>query len=399
MSPSSRRVFLLGCLLLAVLVPLAGSWLRWDGLPPGFGIFPAQRAMTPAPVDAGYYGAGLMVVALLSAFLLVPRWFGFRPAPAPPAPPTVPLPAWFWAGAATMAASWAVMWVGPEGLARYTFVPLWWGLIVALDGAVHARTGGRSFLGADRGKLVALAAVSLAGWHLFEYWNYFVLSNWYYPHAGLLSPVGSFVWYSVSFTTVWPVCIEAYLLLAAVPALRARWAAGPAIAVPRAGLAAILGLGFGLQFAMGLFPQELFWAIWVAPMLIFGAALALAGCRTPLDDLAAGDWSRGVLMALGTFLLGFVWELWNFGSHAFRAGVATNPNYWRYDVPYFGVGHLFSEMPAMGYFGYLFFGVVVWLTWLVAAHVVGMPPELEPAAAEAPAAGGFIEVNGRLQPR
>lgn len=382
MSPPFRRSLLLICLVLAIVTPLAGSWIRWGGLPPGFGVFPAQRAMTPADLDPLYFGAGVLVVALLAAFLLAPRWFGFAAPERRPELVVGPLPAWFWGGAGVMAASWALMWFGPDLAARYTFVPLWWGFIVALDGLVYALDEGRSLLATGMAKMALIALVSLGGWHLFEYWNYFVLSNWYYPHADLLSPLGSFVWYSLSFTTVWPVCFEAYMVLMAIPALRLRWADGPAIALPRAALVVVLLTGFALQLLMGVFPQELFWGLWIAPLLIFGAALGLAGCWTPMTDIARGDWSRAVLMGLGTFLCGFVWEFWNFGSHAFRGGVATNPNYWYYDVPYFEAGFFFSQMPALGYFGYLFFGVVVWLTWLLAAHIFGLAPDFagEPTA-------------------
>ena len=177
MSPSLRRPFLLTCLILAILTPLAGAWAHWHGLPPGFGVFPAQRAMTPAGINGAYFGAGCLVVALIAAFLLAPRRFGFeRPTNVPEVVPG-PFPARFWVGSAVMALSWALMWFGPDVAARYTFVPLWWGFIVALDGLVYALTDGRSLLATDKAKMALIALVSLVGWHLFEYWNYFVLSN------------------------------------------------------------------------------------------------------------------------------------------------------------------------------------------------------------------------------
>jgi hypothetical protein len=42
----------------------------------------------------------------------------------------------------------------------------------------------------------------------------------------------------------------------------------------------------------------------------------------------------------------------------------TNPNYWRYDIPYVNVIHIFSEMPLLGYFGYIPFGVLVWQVFI-----------------------------------
>ncbi|NCN68001.1 MAG: mechanosensitive ion channel protein MscS, partial [Thiomicrospira sp.] len=46
-------------------------------------------------------------------------------------------------------------------------------------------------------------------------------------------------------------------------------------------------------------------------------------------------------------------------------------NYWVYDVPYVNVIHLFSEMPLEGYFGYLAFGLMVWLMFIWAGKVFG----------------------------
>jgi hypothetical protein len=42
----------------------------------------------------------------------------------------------------------------------------------------------------------------------------------------------------------------------------------------------------------------------------------------------------------------------------------TNPNYWQYNIPYVNVIHIFSEMPLLGYFGYIPFGVLVWQVFI-----------------------------------
>ena len=376
MSPALRKPFLFLCLLFATFLPLAGGWLKWDGLPPMYGEFPAQAVLPPPPAfNFWYYVAGVATVAVMVAFLLFPRLFGFKAPAETPRVQWGPLPGWFWPAVVVMVASWLLMWFAPPLAARFTFVPLWWGLIYALDGLVYALAGGRSLVSVRKHEMLILALVSVVGWFLYEYWNYFVLSNWYYPYAHLLTPFGNIVWFSLSYTTVWPVCFEMFMLLMALPAFRLRWADGPKVAVPTAVVAAFLVVGLALQFLIGVFPYELFWGLWIGSLLIFGCALVLAGCWTPFTPAAQGDWSRFVLMALGTFFVGFVWEFWNYGSQAWR-DAPVNPNYWIYDVPYFNVHHLpFSEMPALGYFGYLAFGMIVWVYWLMIAHLLDLDPD------------------------
>lgn len=375
MAHTWRRPFLLVCLILATFLPLAGGWLHWNGLPPGYGAFPPQEVPGKPGFEFWYYAAGVATVGGICAFLLFPGFFGFKKPSHVPKPTWGALPYWFWPAVATMVVSWGLMWFGPAPIAKFTFVPLWWGFIFALDGLVYALANGKSLISARKHEMLTLAIVSVVGWYLFEYWNYFILSNWYYPYANLLTPFGNLVWYSLSYTTVWPVCFETFMLFMAIPALRLRWADGPKLQFPRWLLVAALVAGVALQFLMGVFPYALFWGLWIGSLLILWAALELGGYWTPFDPGAQGDWSRLILMALGTFANGFVWEFWNYGSQAFRGGVPTNPNYWIYDIPYFNIGHFFSEMPIIGYFGYLAFGVLVWCYWLVIAHLVQLDPD------------------------
>jgi hypothetical protein len=370
-----RRLFLLLCLIVVTFLPLAGGWAHWQGLPPGYGAFPPQKLVEPPGFNSWYFGVGCAAVAVLVAFFVVPRIFGFkRPPPAPPIA-RGPLPYWFWPGLVVMFVSWYFHWFGSGLLARYSFVPLWWGLIYALDGVVYSLSAGRSLIAGRKQEMLTLAVVSVVGWYLFEYWNYFVLENWVYPYAGLLSPFDNIVWFSLSYTTVWPSCFEWYMLLMTIPALRLRWSDGPKLKLPGWFIVGGLGLGFGLQFLMGLMPFPFFWALWIGSLLVLWCSLALGSYWTPLAPAARGNWTRLALMALGTLCDGIFWEGWNHGSQAFRQGVGSNPNYWVYDIPYVNVIHLFSEMPLLGYFGYLFFGLLVWVYWLVIAHLFKLDPD------------------------
>jgi hypothetical protein len=54
----------------------------------------------------------------------------------------------------------------------------------------------------------------------------------------------------------------------------------------------------------------------------------------------------------------------------------TNPNYWVYDIPYVNVIHIFSEMPLLGYMGYMPFGVLALVMWIWAGNVFGFDTKI-----------------------
>ena len=72
------------------------------------------------------------------------------------------------------------------------------------------------------------------------------------------------------------------------------------------------------------------------------------GERHILSGMNAGDWRLVVSSAMSALLCGFFWELWNFFSLA----------KWEYTVPFVNRYRLF-EMPALGYAGYLPFGLEI----------------------------------------
>ena len=49
----------------------------------------------------------------------------------------------------------------------------------------------------------------------------------------------------------------------------------------------------------------------------------------------------------------------------------------RYDIPYVNRFHPFSEMPLLGYAGYLPYGFLAWVCWLVAAHILDLRPNFD----------------------
>lgn len=387
----SSRWGLLWPLLLLIVLPLAASWFAYPGthLPPGFGVFPPVFVEPPPGFDMTVFLVVLLAEAVVVLLLLFPRLFGFKPATPAPMPAPARLPPWFWLGAAATGFFWWLMWarVTPFGdLVYYAFTPLWWGFILTLDGIVYRRSGGYSLL-ASRPKTFAISvAVSVVGWFFFEYLDYFALGNWYYPNSTMpqLSHAAIVALFLVAYTTVWPAVFEWYTLLNTFPKFVARYAGGPRITLP-GGL--LLWGGLALMVAMVFFPYPFFWALWIGTLAVFAGSLIRLGIPTPFSDMARGNWSPMILMALSSLFNGFFWELWNWGSMHPAALPVTNPNYWMYDVPYVNVIHLFAEMPLLGYLGYMPFGLLVWAMFIWAGGVFGFDTDLLPRDRQATSGG------------
>ncbi len=366
--------------LLLILVPLAASWFAYPDthLPPGFGIFPPTFVEDPPGFNLTVFIVVLLAELAIIVFLLFPQWFGFKPAQPAPKPVPARLPSWFWIGSVITAFFWWLMWARetPFGdLVYYAFSPLWWGFILMLDGVVYRRSGGYSLLASRTRTFVISALVSVVGWFFFEYYNYFALGNWYYPNSDMpeLSHAVIVSLFLIAYTTVWPAIFEWYTLLNTFPKFVSRYANGPKLALP--GNLLLWG-GFALIIGMVFFPYPLFWALWVGTLAVFAGTLIRLGINTPFSDMANGNWSPMILMALSSMFNGFFWELWNWGSAHPDPTPMTNPNYWMYDVPYVDVIHIFAEMPLLGYFGYLPFGLLVWVVFIWAGKVFGFNTDL-----------------------
>lgn len=360
---------------LLAMLPLVAAWFAYPDthLPPGFGVFPPLFVETPPGFNLPIFIIVLLAEVGILLLLLFPQWFGFKAVSPAPQPAPQKLPLWFWLGSAITGFFLWLMWarITPFGdLVYYAFTPLWWGFILTLDGIVYRRSGGYSLL-ASRPKTFAISVVvSLIGWCFFEYFDYFALGNWYYPNSTLpaLSHATVVILFLTAYTTVWPAIFEWYALLNTFPKFVARYANGPKIVLP-ANL--LLWGGLALTIGMVFFPYPLFWALWIGGLMVFAGTLIRLDIPTPFSALANGNWSPMVLMALAALFNGFFWEVWNWGSNQATALPITNPNYWVYDVPYLNVIHLFAEMPLLGYFGYLPFGLLAWVMFIWAGQVFG----------------------------
>jgi hypothetical protein len=317
------------------------------------------------------------VALLILALYLFPALFKFKKYVGEPEPArkTVSFPSWFIPSIIILGLSWFFMWgrfqiVQP--IDHFTFVPLWWSFIFLLDSIVYKRTGGISLIASRSNTMKIMAVTSAFSWFVFEYLNFFVLENWYYPNNHVFTNFGNIAWQLMSYTTVLPVIFEFYWLLRTFPRLRDRYRSGPVIGFSRPVMYVFMVLGLALMLLMGRFPFPLFWVLWVSLIPALVPAMSLKGMWTPFTPIARkGDWSPVLLIALATVTTGFFWEFWNFGSEWFHNDLPTNPNYWKYSVPYVDKFHIFSEMPILGYFGYMFFGNVCWVLWVTMGYLVG----------------------------
>jgi hypothetical protein len=394
MATPIRRALLVLSALLSLAPPALGAFVRWGGFPPGFGVFPpevpkdAHGVPIPEPGFSPLYFALASLAALvIVAFFLFPRWFGFAPVTAAKrAAPRVRLPWWFWLGAVVNLTCWGMMWFSNASVVKYLFTPLWWGFILVVDGVVYARTSGASILSKLPKQMSALIVMSIVGWFFFEWLNYFVLENWVYPNSPAIftNEAEAYFWFSLTYSCVWPAIFEWYTLLRTFPALSQRWSRGPSLSISAPWLLIALAVGVIVGVLVGIFPFFLFFTIWLGSLLVLPAVMGLLGFWTPFSPIKQGNWAPFALMALAGFANGLFWEFWNHGSNAFLPN--RNPNFWVYDIPYVNVIHLFSEMPLIGYVGYLPFGVQCWVWWLLAAHVLDFNPDFDPEGVGLPGA-------------
>jgi hypothetical protein len=376
-----KKLLLVSFVLLFIL-PMVGSYLKWGGMPPGYGFFPARKVVDDPPFNLTIFIICSIVAGIFLIFLLFPRLFGFKryATAVAPTPAKSSYPSWFWPSVVIVCISWLFMWGRFEWAypaEHFTFVPLWWAFIFVLDGIVYKRNNGVSLIATYPGTMKLLAVTSSFSWFVFEYQNFFVLENWYYPNDKIFSNFGNISWQLLSYTTVLPAIFEWYWLLRTIKPLREKYLNGPRITFSNTALYVFLILGLLLMVLMAYFPHELFWVLWVSLIPALVPAMAITKLWTPFSPIAQrGDWSLILLVALATLVNGFFWEFWNFGSEWIHDDAPTNPNYWKYSVPYVDKFHIFSEMPVLGYFGYLLFGIVCWILWLTMAYLFDFNPSI-----------------------
>ena len=258
-------------------------------------------------------------------------------------------PLWGWLGVAVMLLGWILAWNRFEFVApvqRFTYIPQWMGLIVALNALVYRRTGRSPITHETKGYLT-LFPVSAAFWWFFEYLNRYEW-NWFYVNVGDMSPLMYITMATISFSTVLPgIMIVAELLATFRIFSDDAFANMLRVNVRSWSVVALLAIGSAIGLVgIVLLPEFTYPFLWISPFMVVVLVKLAFGSPCALDDVADGNWSRVVRFAVASLLCGFIWEMWNFNSFT----------KWIYAVPYVQRFHYF-EMPLLGLFGYIPFGI------------------------------------------
>ena len=225
-----------------------------------------------------------------------------------------------------------------EAIDLFRFPLAWWGIVLALDGAVRVRHG-RSPLGTVR-DLALYAFASVAFWDAFELLN-LRLHDWWYVGVPRNPLVGA-AFSAISYATVLPAVRLALALVAPTPgAERIAAVRSPEKAREMA------AVGLAMLAAAVAAPRVAFPFAWIFLWPFCEALLSRLRDDTPTIASPLQAWRAGrrdlVVRTLALGLpFGLVWESLNWRC----------ARGWIYTVPHFERPKLF-EMPVAGYLGYL----------------------------------------------
>ena len=260
-------------------------------------------------------------------------------------------PWWGYVGMVCGICSWILAWTRFSwfsGFQPYTFTPLWLSYIVVVNAIAEWRYGECSIKDAPF-RFFLLFPISALFWWLFEYLNRFV-QNWHYLNA-TQNPWEYFLHASISFSTVLPAVLSTRDLLLKSPLIKRACNYLPAfkIRIQRPCLVAFFCILISCTclFLIGIFPDYLFFLIWICPLLIVIGIQGISGQRHIFSGTLKGEWEIVISSALSALICGFFWEMWNFYSFT----------KWEYMIPFVDRFHIF-EMPILGYAGYIPFGLL-----------------------------------------
>ena len=308
--------------------------------------------ITPAAQHPGFssmlwWSMVLFVCIVAAPFVLHALRYPIKINPGPGARA---FPVWGRIAVLLLIPCWVLAWTRFNWFAAlqlYTFTPLWLCYLVIVN-AISAWRKGHCLI-TDRPRyLLCLAVLSSAFWWYYEYLNGFI-RNWHYTGLGRLSTPQYVVHASLAYATVLPAVISTVELLNTIPRLAQPFTAYRCCRLLQS-RSWWIGLWTGGCLMLGLaatLPEQLFMWVWIAPLFIITGARRALGQTTLFSLLALRDWRPVILPAIAALTCGLFWELWNAGSLA----------RWEYNIPYVDALHLF-EMPALGYAGYLPFGMV-----------------------------------------
>ncbi len=378
----TRKTGLLLCAMLSIVIlPWLGSYIYYSGnFPEGFFNYPMLEPLPKAPFSWMVFIVVAVAFIGVATVYLLPTFFGFKKVPyvARDKVIRVKFPIWFWLGLIAWGYALVLLWtksMTPIWFLHWSDLPLFWGFVLVMDGIVYKRTGGNSMISQRPQELLGIGVASAGGWMLFEYLNFFVNDDWFYPWGDIIDREVFLLYAIVISSGLLPLAFQWYDFLNTFPAIRVRYTDGIKITLPRwiKWILLIVAI-FGL-IGSGLFPDYLFFSLWISPVLLLILVLDLTGRWTPLKSISHGNWGPTMLFALTYLIQGLLLEGQNYFSaiHEGDQIVFTEaPAYWQYNLPFVNRFHLF-EMPILGYLGYLPFGLYCWIWWIAFAKLLGIP--------------------------
>lgn len=308
---------------------------------------PITGYVSHAPKSPVLFFTGLVLAAGLTvpvAFRLIKR---IRHSAIPE--PSGSFPPWGFLGLLLLLVFWAVSWglTGHfKGIRMWAFTPLWIGFILFLN-ALDVWWTGSCLLLRRPVSFLGLFPLSSIFWWYFEFLNRFV-QNWYYVGVSQVGAATYALRASLAFSTVLPAVMSVNELLKPARIIEEAFdftGAGMARPLKVAAFAMLL-LTSAALILLCKYPDYLFPFVWISPLCVICAVRALLGLPNLMTLWAMGKFGPLSRLSASGLICGFFWEMWNYLSY---------PK-WVYSIPFVSQCKVF-EMPILGYFGYLPFGL------------------------------------------
>lgn len=382
MKTSKNSLWIIAIVAIMFLLPYVGGLIRFKGYFPSY-LFTYPPIVPQAKSSFNMYVFSAILLFFIATVLLYifPKLFGFKRIKVVPIPKKNErkLPIWFWISLIIWLVSLFILWGKFSGiiwLLKFIDILLWWSFTLMIDGYVFFRTGGRSLVSIRHRELIGIGFASITGWMIFEYFNFFVDDNWYYPQGNQMPPAEFLCFSMIASTAVFPISFEFYSLFNTFENFKKKYSNGIRLLLPKWLKITLFIVCLGVMFAISYFPDVLFFTLWLCPLIILSLLLEELHIWSPFTPIKEGNWSPLLLIALSWVVAGLFVECWNYFSayHVNGAIITQNTLYWAYSVPYVDVLHVF-EMPLLGYIGYLPYGIYAGVWWIAFAYILNIPTQ------------------------
>ncbi|HEY7855604.1 MAG TPA: hypothetical protein VIC32_04105 [Terriglobales bacterium] len=239
-------------------------------------------------------------------------------------------------------------------VATYFTALIWSAYIVAVDAAVFRRRG--DSLLHHGGQFVAMAALSVVSWIIFEAYN-LRLANWTYvgiPKEFWQLALGS-TW---AFATITPGILETAELVHAAWASKLRcrpWRPGGGGTIIAVGVACLV---IPLIAPLGWAPY-LFALVWAGFLFTLDPVHRMLGWPSLLAGLEHGEPGAAVALLAAGGACGFFWEFWNYWASA----------RWQYVFPILHRYRIFA-MPIPGFAGFPPFAIECYCLYILLSRLL-----------------------------